>query len=162
MAEKSLLSYIQQHSFRDEVTLQKGQSVKRSSRIYKLDPILQNGTLRVGGRLSKLAMPEETKHPAILPILHTLQTKYWIIKANSSARKINCDCVLSRWRHGTAMKQKMADLPLICVTPDMPPFTHTGLNYFHPIEIKSGRSKGMGPCLPALSVEPYTWKWTTP
>lgn len=74
-------------------------------------------------------------------MLSKLQTKYWIIKANSSARKINHDCVLSRWRHGTAMKQKMADLPLICVTPDLPPFTHTGLNYFGPIEIKSGCSK---------------------
>ena len=45
----------------------KVQSVKRNSRIYKLDPILQNGTLWVRGRLNKLALPEETKHPAILP-----------------------------------------------------------------------------------------------
>lgn len=41
--------------------------------IYKLDPILQNGNLRVGGKLSKLAMPEETKHPTILPNDNTFQ-----------------------------------------------------------------------------------------
>ncbi|KAK0142402.1 hypothetical protein N1851_019846 [Merluccius polli] len=67
-AKQSLVSYVQQQSFQDEVTsLQKGLPIKRSSRIYKLDPILQNGILGVGGRLSKLEMPEETKHPAILP-----------------------------------------------------------------------------------------------
>ena len=32
----------------------------------KLDPILQDGTLRVGGRLNKSAMPENVKHPAVL------------------------------------------------------------------------------------------------
>ncbi|KAJ8364798.1 hypothetical protein SKAU_G00136290 [Synaphobranchus kaupii] len=165
-AEESLVSYIQQQSFRDEVTsLEKSQPVKRSSRICKLDPILQNGTLRVGGSLSKLAMPEETKHPAILPndnhfsrlllnhthtlvghcgrnqMLSKLRRKYWIIKANSAARKITRDCVLCRRWHGTAMKQKMADLPLSLITPDLPPFTHTGLDYFGPIEVKRGRSR---------------------
>lgn len=64
-AEESLVSYIQQRPFRDKMTFQKkGQPVKRSSRIYKLDPVQQNGILRVGGRPSKLAMPEETQHPA--------------------------------------------------------------------------------------------------
>lgn len=38
--------------------------------IYKLDPILQNGNL---SKLSKLAMPEETKHPTILPNDNTFQ-----------------------------------------------------------------------------------------
>lgn len=42
-------------------------SVKRSSHLFKLDPILQDGVLRVGGRLSKSAMPEYAKHPAIIP-----------------------------------------------------------------------------------------------
>ena len=165
-AEKSLVSYVQQQSFRDEMTsLQKGLPIKKSSRMYKLDPILQHGILRVGGRLSKLAMPEETKHPAILPkdnhlskiLLHhthalvghcgrnqmiaKLRTKYWIIRANSAARRITQDCILCRRWHGTAMTQKMSDLPLHRITPDLPPFTHTGLDYFGPIEVKRGRSK---------------------
>ena len=165
-AEESLVSYVQRNTFRDEVaSLQRGQPVKRSCRIYKLDPVLQDGTLRVGGRLSKLAMPETMKHPAILPndhhfsrllmnhihvlvghcgrnqMLSKLRTKYWIIKANSMARKITRDCVLCRRWHGTAVQQKMADLPLNRITPDLPPFTHTGLDYFGPIEVKRGRSK---------------------
>lgn len=85
------VSYIQQQSSRDEVTsLQKCQPVKGSCRIYKLDPILQNRSLRVGGRLNKLAMPEDTKHPD-----------------NSTVRKITSDCILCRRWYGTAMKQKM-------------------------------------------------------
>lgn len=38
-------------------------------------------------------------------------------------------------------KTKDGDLPLIRITPDLPPFTHTGLDYFGPIEVKRGRSK---------------------
>ena len=165
-AEESLVSYVQQQSFRDELnSLQKNIPVKRNSRIYKLDPILQNGLLRVGGRLSKSAMPEEAKHPAILPkdnhmskiLLHhthalvghcgrnqmiaKLRTKYWIIKANSAARRITRDCVLCRRWHGKAITQKMSDLPLHRITPDLPPFTNTGLDYFGPIEVKRGRSR---------------------
>ena len=44
-AEESLVSYVQQQSFRDELnSLQKNIPVKRNSRIYKLDPILQKRT----------------------------------------------------------------------------------------------------------------------
>lgn len=39
--------------------------VKQESTISKLDPTLEDGSLRVGGRLSKAAMPEKTKHPII-------------------------------------------------------------------------------------------------
>lgn len=41
-------------------------SVKKSSDIYKLDPVLKDGLLRIGGRLSRAALPEENKHPLIL------------------------------------------------------------------------------------------------
>lgn len=40
--------------------------MKKESRIYKLDPTLENGLLSVGGRLSKAAMPKDTKHPVTL------------------------------------------------------------------------------------------------
>lgn len=68
-AEKALLRYVQLHHFPEELSaLKKGNtSVKRSSRLRKLNPVLDDGVLRVGGRLNKMAMPEEFKHPAILP-----------------------------------------------------------------------------------------------
>lgn len=126
-AEESLVSYVQRNSFQDEMTsLGMGRPVKRSSKIYKLDPFLQNGIVRVGGRLSRLAMAEETRHPAILPdnchlsdllmarihkvgghcgrnhMLSKLRRKYWILKANAAAKKITRNCVLCR--HGMGLQ----------------------------------------------------------
>lgn len=41
--------------------------VKGTSGLYRLVPVLKEGMLRVGGRLSQAAMPEEIKFPIILP-----------------------------------------------------------------------------------------------
>lgn len=39
-----------------------------------------------------------------------------------------------------AGEQKMANLPEDCVAPDLPPFSHVGIDYFGPIEVEGGRS----------------------
>lgn len=66
-AELEIIRHCQRKKFQEEInSLQKGEPVKRSSHIYKLNPVLQDGILRVGGRLNRAAMPEESKHPAIL------------------------------------------------------------------------------------------------
>ncbi|XP_033762629.1 uncharacterized protein LOC117344089 [Pecten maximus] len=111
-AENAILSYIQHQSFAVEIdTLRKGRSsVMRTSYIRKLDPVLDNGLLRVGGRLSKSCMPGDSKHPVILPknhhvsimiirqIHHELQhsgrnhmmarlrERYWLVNASSAVR----------------------------------------------------------------------------
>lgn len=36
--------------------------------------------------------------------------------------------------------QKMADLPTERIVPNLPPFTHLGVDYFGPIDVKRGRS----------------------
>lgn len=68
-AENSIICQTQRQYFPEEMTaLQTTQrGVKRSSSLYKLDPVLKDGVLRVGGRLRRAAMPEETKFPVILP-----------------------------------------------------------------------------------------------
>ncbi|XDV52444.1 hypothetical protein PO909_021172 [Leuciscus waleckii] len=67
-AELKIIRFCQQRKYSEEISvLRKGEDVKMSSHIYKLKPKLQEGILRVGGRLSRSAMPEEVKHPAILP-----------------------------------------------------------------------------------------------
>jgi len=54
-AELAIVRYCQQQRFQDEITslLSEKGTVSRQSTIYKLDPILEDGILRVGGRLSK-------------------------------------------------------------------------------------------------------------
>ncbi|XP_063063815.1 uncharacterized protein LOC134456380 [Engraulis encrasicolus] len=138
--------------------------VSNSSKLCRLDPVLDDSLLRVGGRLHRSAMPDDTKHPCILPtdshisvlllrhihersghsgrnhMLSELHKKYWIKKGNSVARKVISKCVTCRRRRGKVGQQKMADLPLERILPDLPPFTNVGLDYFGPIEVRRGRS----------------------
>ena len=66
-AESILIQFSQRQQFREDTkALQKGKQVSRKSQLLKLDPILQDGTLRVGGRLNKSAMPENVNNPAVL------------------------------------------------------------------------------------------------
>ncbi|KAM3850000.1 E3 ubiquitin-protein ligase TRIM11-like, partial [Diretmus argenteus] len=67
-AEKAIISFEQRQHFKLELALLDiGKQVKASSSIRKLDPIVDKGILRVGGRISKVAMPLEVKNPIILP-----------------------------------------------------------------------------------------------
>ena len=164
-AENAIICHEQRQHFKEEMSsLEKGKPCNKGSTIYKLDPIIDSGILRVGGRIRRMAMPTEIKHPVILPkhshvsrlILHhihqqvghagrahmlsKLHQKYWLSGANSSARKIIKNCVFCRRQQAKAGEQKMADLPLDRITPDLPPFTHVGLDYFGPIEVRRGRT----------------------
>ena len=47
--------------------LQDEKPLKRSSRLYGLNPFVENDLLRVGRRLQRSEVPYEVKHPAILP-----------------------------------------------------------------------------------------------
>ncbi|KAI2661009.1 UvrABC system protein B [Labeo rohita] len=94
-AENEVIKFIQSQKFKEEISmLQKGNaSVKRNSCLSKLDPVLQDGVLRVGGRLG---------------------------------RKIRAK----------AGEQKMSELPYDRVTPDHPPFTNVGVDYFGPFDVR--------------------------
>lgn len=67
-SELSIIQFVQQQKFTTEmVSITSGlKAVSKRSSLYKLDPVLDAGVLRVGGRLNKTAMPVEAKHPVIL------------------------------------------------------------------------------------------------
>lgn len=66
-AELEIICHCQRQKFADEFrALQEGNSIKKTSHLYKLNPFLQNGIPKVGGRLSHVAMLEESKHLSIL------------------------------------------------------------------------------------------------
>ncbi|KAK3733476.1 hypothetical protein QZH41_007060 [Actinostola sp. cb2023] len=133
--------------------------IKKTSSIYCLDPYLDQGTLRVGGRLSRANLPPHSVHPIILPrenhvtaliikeahkilghtgrghVLSRLRERYWIISANAAVRHVLSKCVICRRSRGKPNQQKMADLPKERVTP-APPFTFTGVDYFGPYIIR--------------------------
>ncbi|KAL2099502.1 hypothetical protein ACEWY4_003896 [Coilia grayii] len=164
-AEKAIICFCQRRRFPDElICLQNGERVKKSSHLYKLDPILEDGVLRVGDRLDRAAMPDEARHPAILAkdfhlsalilnhvhqatghggrnhMLSQLRQKYWIPGACVAIRKTLSKCVVCRRLNATPGNQYMADLPHDRVSPDEPPFTQVGVDCFGPFEIKRGRS----------------------
>lgn len=164
-AEVEIIKFCQRSGFPEEFScLQRGECVKSNSHIYKLSPILEEGVLRVGGRLSKAAMPEESKHPAIIGkdfhisdlivrqihlevghggrnhVLSRLRQRYWIPSASVVIRKVLAKCVICRRLHGAAGQQQMADLPIDRVSADEPPFSYVGVDCFGPFDIMRGRS----------------------
>jgi len=73
-------------------------------------------------------------------VLSLLRERYWIIGARQAVRQVLRDCVTCRRVYSQPAVQKMADLPVERVTPDKPPFTFIGLDFFGPFLVKVGRS----------------------
>ena len=66
-AERELIMFDQRNAFPEEIeTIKKGGCVKKSSCLAKLSPVLIGGVLRVGGRLSRAPLPDESKHQIII------------------------------------------------------------------------------------------------
>ncbi|XP_043064457.1 uncharacterized protein LOC122320328 [Drosophila ficusphila] len=140
--------------------LQRGKAVANSSTLRTLSPMVcKNGLLRVGGRLSNSLLPEEIKHPIILPKHHRIsllilehehrihlhpgvtalfvivRQQYWIVGARNMIRKLTHACLKCfRQRHKTT-DQYMADLPAVRVRQAYP-FENTGCDYAGPLLLK--------------------------
>ena len=141
--------------------------------IFKLNPALNNeGLLRVGGRLKNAPIIYEARHPLILPYKHDLsdlivmhyhratghagqdyvlsnvRQKFWIMKGRSAVRRVIRSCFSCRRRNATRGQQIMADIPKDRLTPDKPPFTNVGVDFFGPLFVRHGRgqNKRYGAC----------------
>jgi hypothetical protein len=136
-AERAIIRYIQSQHF-SEVILAINQNeqskvmkmTKRNSKLSKLDPFIEDGILRVGGRLDRALMSYDAKHPIILPkdspvstmiiqiaykiqghlgrstVLNSVRQRFWIIGANSLVKRITSKCVLCRRYQSKPMEQK--------------------------------------------------------
>lgn len=69
-------------------------------------------------------------------MLSTLLRRYWIPHANAAARKVIRECMVCQKQRQKPGEQKMSDLPMDRISADLPPFTHVGVDYFGPIEVK--------------------------
>ena len=117
-AEGEILKHVQRQSFPEETANPKKQ-VKKSSRLYKLDPIFVNGLLHVGGRLRNSTLSSESKNQIILPkddrvsrliidhyhkacghsgrehVLTLIRERFWITQGSSSVKSVLAKCVIS-------------------------------------------------------------------
>ncbi len=141
-AEQAIVSHVQQQHFKTDIeSLQEKGSVKTSSRISNLDPFLDvDGISKVGGRLSKLAMPVTQQYPTILSkdshvvklIMRHIHKNtghcgrnYMVSKLRQQFNALACktitNCVFCRRHQGRTREQKMALLSFERITPDLPP-----------------------------------------
>ena len=165
-AETMCIKTAQGDAYHDEVQqLKTNGVVDRLSPLYKLSPFVDDqGILRVGGRLEKAKLPTDVKHPAVLHERHRLTrliiwhfhlknhsraealladlrgAGYWPIHGRSTVKRIINSCFVCRRLFATPCMPFMAPLPADRVGGFNPPFTHTGLDYFGPIVVKSGRT----------------------
>lgn len=163
-ASHCVIKVCQENMYPDEISkLRAGKHISKSSSLYRLNPMLSDGILRVRGRLSNSADDFNLKYPIILPpntrvarlmiehyhvtlghqgrehVLSKLREKYWLIKGNSLVRKVLHDCVRCKRYQAPVIEQQMADLPLERVQPGQPPFSAVGVDCFGPYYVKQGR-----------------------
>ena len=168
IAEMNIVKYVQKQEFVKEISeLALGKSeVKKTSTIFRLAPVLTtDGVLVVGGRLRNAPIPVSARHQVILPknhhvvdlivqdmhvklahsgreyVLAELRQWYWIIAARPAVRRVLGKCSRCKRYNAPACEQKMADLPVTRVTPDEPPFTYVGVDYFGTFYVKRARSQ---------------------
>ena len=138
--------------------------MKISSRLGSLRPVLEDGVLRVGGRLQKaVVLSWDEKHPMILPKHHhvsqlivrhyhefaahsgreqtlcELQRMFWFIGGRSLVKKIIRSCIKCRRMNAKPMEQFMGSLSGARLEAYRPPFTFTGVDLFGPLTVKWGR-----------------------
>lgn len=144
-----------------ELSKQRNQTIKMSSRLYHLDPFLdKDGLMRVGGRIKRANLPVVTKHPVMLPRKSPItdllikfchakvnrmgrgitqnelrQRGYWIVGGSSAMSNCISQGVICRKLRRPLETQKMSDLPIDQVEPS-PPFSYCAVDSFRPFLIK--------------------------
>jgi hypothetical protein len=161
LARNALLRHAQSNVYRDEVDdLRAGRQIEKGSSLIKLSPYLDHrGLLCVGGRIDKAPLPIDIRHPIILPRLerltelilsqlhrdrahlsaeqlhHEARGQYWIPKGRLTAQRVFSMCYPCKRKNAKGLRPKMADLPSFRLKIGYPAFTHTGVDYFGPIEV---------------------------
>ena len=170
IAEMCLFRHLQLMYFNEEYELlSMNKQLCRKSTILSLDPIFdfQRQLIVVGGRLNKSTLPEEIKHPIILPckdvlieklILHIheekshssvettlciLRQKYWLIRGRQEVTNAIKRCVICRHHNTIPLQPKMGDLPADRINV-APSFSHVRLDFTGPLFIKEGKKSHKG------------------
>ena len=165
-AENDVIRMLQLQTFPSEMRLlsnclndmNKG-DMQRST-LRKLCPVLVDGLMRVGGRLTHAQLDFDVKHPMILPnnhhitqslikhihiqeghageshLLNFIRRRFWIINGRAAVRRVIRPCIFCRRQNALVGKQLMSSLPAIRVQKGWWPFADTGLDYFGPLLVK--------------------------
>ncbi|XP_011859011.1 PREDICTED: uncharacterized protein LOC105556524 [Vollenhovia emeryi] len=164
------------HFKRERKAMEREKPLPRRSPLNKLAPFIDDkGLLRVGGRLKHSLLSPDERHPVILPAaarftamlidachretmhggiqltLGTIRRRYWIPGGRAAVRRHIHRCVRCvRWRAATP-KTLMGDLPGPRVTASRP-FTHTGVDYAGPVQLRTSKGRGHRSCKAFLAI----------
>ena len=146
-----------------------GKGGNRTDKVLKelsrLDPVVKDGLVCVGGRLGGGGFPEQEVHPVILPnkskvtslIIKACHEKvghagrgltlarvrsagYWIVRGRRAVTRLILHCVICKKLRGQVQQQKMADLPADRLE-EAPPFTYSGVDMFGPFYVHERRNQ---------------------
>ncbi|XP_068723781.1 uncharacterized protein [Montipora capricornis] len=141
-AEKAILKNVQRAAFPEEFSRLKSgndECVKRRSPLFKLDPVVRDGLLHVGGRLARACISSDAKHQIIMPkgshVSNLVIDHYHKLLGRPGRQHVMSmilfrGCYGCRKRKAPPCEQKMADLPEDRLIPDKPPFTAVGVDFF--------------------------------
>ncbi|KRX86068.1 hypothetical protein T4E_5437 [Trichinella pseudospiralis] len=161
-AERIWIRQEQIHAFGSKESLDKAMT----KMLCGLNPFLDEfGVLRVGGRLGRAQLEEETKFPALLPrkgmivdllirrehnpqlhagvaqTLAALRERFWILRGRSAVKRVLRTCgMICRRAAARPFQQRMGDLPAIRVNPARP-FSNVGIDFVGPLLVRSEGSK---------------------
>ena len=133
---QAIVRNVQNECFPEDVKeVSQNKEVKISSRLGSLRPVLEDGVLRVGGRLQKAVVLSWDEKHEILPKHHhvsqlivsfyhefaahsgreqtlcELQRMFWIISGRSLVKKIIRSCIKCRRMNAKPMEQFIGSLP---------------------------------------------------
>ncbi|KFD53967.1 hypothetical protein M513_05234 [Trichuris suis] len=166
-AWQACLRAVQRNEFADELRhLQRGKDLPRKSRFRRLKPFLDSdGLIRVGGRLTEVAMNYDAIHPPIVPsrsalttllirqtdvrnchsgietTLYLVRARVWIVDARAAVRRIVRECVICRRYKLNPVPPKMAPLPANRLRRPPAPFAHVGVDFTGPVAVSCRRSQ---------------------
>ncbi|XP_044313279.1 uncharacterized protein LOC123037281 [Drosophila rhopaloa] len=163
----AVVRIVQRESFATDLSaVRNSKRLPSRSKLLNLSPILEEGILRVRGRLRHSSLSHERRHPIILPSSHhftelvirhshcltlhggaqlTLahaRQRFWILTGRQAVRRVIRKCVRCFRTRPTTTAQLMGDLPVHRVNPPSRPFIVTGVDYTGAIEIKAARLRG--------------------
>ena len=131
--------------------------------IKKLHPIIADGVIRVEGRLEREDVEFDLKHPILFPnnfyltelvvqqyycevghsdTSHTwaaIRQKYWVLKGGTAVRRTIGQGTICKRRTAPIEEQLMAILPSPRLQINQPRYSHVGVDYFKPYQVKQGR-----------------------
>ena len=79
-------------------------------------------------------------HSGVNHVMASIRRTFWILGGKSYIKTVLSKCMLCKKQLARQGEQIMASLPSDRISPDQPPFTNVGVDFFGPILTKIGRS----------------------